>query len=158
MKIEPYSGRVDDEIISLILPIQNDEVKIGLSLQKQPDLPDVHRSYRETGGELLVALSDDRVIGTIGLMMQEKHCAILKKIFVKKKFCSQKEGRALYQELFRFARGAGVRQIMLDTLSVAHASHRFYERTGFCRMDPSELPIPYVYPGRNRRLYRPEVQ
>lgn len=82
-------------------------------------------------GEFWGALSDDRVIGTIGLMMQKKHCAVLKKFFEKKEFRSQKVGRALYQELFRFARGAGVRQIMLDTPSVAHASHRFYEKAAF---------------------------
>ncbi len=158
MRIEPYSGRFDDEIISLILSIQNDEAKIGLSLQEQPDLLDIHCSYQETGGEFWVALSDGKVIGTIGLMMQEKHCAILKKFFVKKEFRSQKVGWALYQELLRFARGAGVRQIVLDTPSVAHASHRFYEKAGFCRIDPSELPIPYVYPDRNSRLYRLEVQ
>ena len=32
LKIEPYSGKYDNEIISLILSIQNDEAEIGLSL------------------------------------------------------------------------------------------------------------------------------
>ena len=41
--------------------------KIGLSLQEQPDLLDIHRSYQQAGGEFWIALSDDRVIGTIGL-------------------------------------------------------------------------------------------
>lgn len=38
MKIEKYSGKYDTEIISLILDIQNNEAKIGLSLQEQPEL------------------------------------------------------------------------------------------------------------------------
>lgn len=50
LKIETYSGKFDDEIISLILSIQNDEAKIGLSLQEQPDLLDIHRSYQQQGG------------------------------------------------------------------------------------------------------------
>lgn len=61
----------DDEIISLILSIQNKEAKIGLSLQEQPDLLDIYHSYQQPGGEFWIALSDGRVIGTIGLMLKE---------------------------------------------------------------------------------------
>ena len=89
-KIETYSGKFDDEIIALILSIQNEEAKIELSLQEQPDLLDIHRSYQQPGGEFWIALSDGRVVGTIGLMLKENHCAVLKKFFVKKEFRSQK--------------------------------------------------------------------
>ena len=82
MKIEPYSGKYDNEIILLILSIQNDEAEIGLSLQEQPDLLDIHRSYQQNGGEFWIALSDGRVVGTIGLMLKENHCAVMKKFFV----------------------------------------------------------------------------
>lgn len=39
--IEAYSGRLDEEIRELILGIQNNEAKIGLSLAEQPDLLDI---------------------------------------------------------------------------------------------------------------------
>lgn len=51
MKIETYKGKYDDEIISLILDIQNNEAKINLSLQEQPDLIDISRFYQQDGGE-----------------------------------------------------------------------------------------------------------
>lgn len=35
LKIETYSGKFDDEIISLILSIQNEEAKIGLALYNE---------------------------------------------------------------------------------------------------------------------------
>lgn len=50
MHIETYSGKYDDEIISLILNIQNNESKINLSLEEQPDLLDIHRNYQQNGG------------------------------------------------------------------------------------------------------------
>ena len=153
MKIETYSGKYDEQIVSLILNIQNNESKINLSPQEQPDLLDIYRSYQKDGGEFWVAVSDGTVIGTIGLMMREKHCAVLKKFFVKKEFRSQKVGSALYRELLKFAENAGVRQILLDTPSVARVSHKFYEKVGFCRIEPSDLPIPYLYPDRNSILY-----
>lgn len=78
LEIETYSGKWDKEILSLILSIQNDEAKIGLSLQEQPDLLDIHRSYQQPGGQFWIALSDGKVVGTIGLMLKDDHCAVLK--------------------------------------------------------------------------------
>lgn len=153
MKIETYRGKFDDEITSLILSIQNDEAKIGLSLQEQPDLLDIHRSYQQPGGEFWIALSDNRVIGTIGLMLKENHCAVLKKFFVEKAFRSQKVGLSLYNEFLKYAVSKGVHHIILDTPSVARASHRFYEKAGFYRISAAELPVPYSYPDRDSILY-----
>lgn len=51
MRIETYSGKHDDEIISLILEIQNNEAEIDLSLQEQPDLLNISQSYQQNGGE-----------------------------------------------------------------------------------------------------------
>lgn len=153
MQIEAYSGAHDDEIISLILGIQNDEAGIGLPLQEQPDLLDIKRYYQKHGGCFWVALSDGRVIGTIGLVLKEQHCAVLKKFFVKKEFRSQKVGLALYEVLLRYAKAAGVRHIILDTPSVAHASHRFYEKAGFHKVHTEKLPVPYSYPDRDSILY-----
>lgn len=151
--IEPYSGNYDDQIIALILGIQNGEAKIGLTLAEQPDLREIRRSYQQNGGEFWLALSGGQVVGTIGLMLREEHCAILKKFFVKKEFRAQKVGLALYQELLEFARRSGVRHIILDTPSVARASHRFYEKAGFRRIGAPELPVAYSYPDRDSLLY-----
>ena len=153
LKIETYSGKYDDEIINLILSIQNDEAKIGLSLQEQPDLLDIHHCYQQSGGEFWIALSDGRVIGTIGLMLKENHCAVLKKFFVEKAFRLQKVGLSLYNELLKYAISKGVHHIILDTPAVAHASHKFYEKAGFYRISAAELPMAYSYPDRDSILY-----
>lgn len=153
LKIETYRGEHDKEIISLILSIQNDEAKIGLTLEEQPDLLDIHRSYQQSGGEFWIALSDDEVIGTIGLMLKEDHCAILKKFFVKKEFRSRKIGLSLYDALLEYAVSKGIHHIILDTPAVAHASHRFYERAGFSKITAEALPVPYTYPDRDSILY-----
>ena len=157
MRIETYSGKYDEGIVSLILNIQDNEAHIGLSLQEQPDLLDIHRSYQKTGGEFWIALAEDTVIGTIGLMVKEKHCAVLKKFFAKKEFRSKRVGLALYQELLQFAGRTGVQTIVLDTPAVARASHRFYEKAGFHKISASELPIAYAYPDRDSILYLLQV-
>ena len=92
------------------------------------------------------------MIGTIGLMLKEQGCAVMKKFFVKKEYRSQGIGLALYRELLKFAAEAGVKHIILDTPGVAHTSHRFYERAGFHKINTAELPIPYIYPDRESLL------
>ncbi len=153
MQIETYHGEHDDEIISLILDIQNNEAKINLSLAEQPDLLDISRCYQQDGGEFWLALSDGHVVGTLGLMRKEQDCAVMKKFFVRQDFRSRRVGLALYRELLRHAERTDVRHIILDTPSVAHASHRFYETAGFRKITKNELPIPYSYPDRDSILY-----
>ena len=77
----------------------------------------------------------------------------MKKFFVKKKYRSQRVGLALYKKLLEFAEAANVQYIILDTPSFAHASHRFYEKAGFRKIDKIELPVPYEYPDRDSILY-----
>ena len=86
-------------------------------------------------------------------MIKADHCAIMKKFFVKKEYRSQKVGLALYMKLLEFAKEAEVKHIILDTPSVAHTSHRFYEKAGFRKIKTEELPVPYTYPDRNCILY-----
>lgn len=153
MQIAAYNGKYDDEIITLILGIQNEEAKINLSVAEQPDLLDIHGCYQQDGGEFWLALADERVVGTIGLMLKGQQCAILKKFFVQKEFRSQKVGLALYHKLLQFAQNAGLKHIILDTPSVAHASHKFYKKAGFRKITAVELPVPYTYPDRDSIFY-----
>lgn len=153
VEIETYQGNYDDEITKLILSIQNNEAKINLSLEEQPDLKDIKSSYQQNGGEFWIAKLGEEVIGTIGLMMKENDCAILKKFFVKSEYRSKRVGLALYRKLLGYALNAKVKHIILDTPSVACASHKFYENAGFHKIDVEHLPISYVYPDRDSLLY-----
>ena len=153
MKIEAYKNKYKEEVIFLILDIQNNEAKISLSLEEQSDLNDIEHCYQAKGGEFWVALDEGKVIGTLGIMMRENHYAVMKKFFVKVEYRSKKVGLELYRQLIYFAKDAGVKHIILDTPSVAKASHKFYEKAGFYKTDVENLPVPYVYPDRDSILY-----
>lgn len=47
MHIEPYCGKYDKQIIKLLLDIQNNEARINLSIEEQPDLLDIKYSYQD---------------------------------------------------------------------------------------------------------------
>lgn len=153
MTIEAYSGKYDNEIISLILDIQNNEAKINLSIDEQPDLKNIAGYYQTGGGQFWIAVENERVVGTIGLMPADNNCGILKKFFVRKEYRSKKLGLALYQKLLEYAETKGIHTLILDTTSVAVQSHKFYEKAGFKRISKNELSTEYSYPDRNSYLY-----
>lgn len=124
-RIETYHGQHDDQIIRLILGIQNDEAGIGLSLDEQPDLKNIKSAYQKDGGEFWLALEGNHVIGTIGLMIKGNDCAILKKFFVEAPYRSKKVGLGLYQALLKKAKEMDIKHLVLDTPSVAKASHPY---------------------------------
>lgn len=153
-----YSDMYKEQVINLILDIQNNEEGIVLSIGEQPDLKDINRYYADGGSVFWIALGGNDVIGTIGLMMKENGCAVLKKFFVKAEYRGCGIGLQLYQRLIEFARGNGVRHIVPDTPSVARKSHRFYERAGFYKTEKAHIPIKYEYPDRQSILYMPGLQ
>ena len=153
MKIITYEEKYRQQIIDLILSIQNEEAGIDLSLEEQPDLLDIPAYYEKNGGEFWLAVEGGVLIGTLALMCYGKGNAVLKKFFVRADYRNKKIDYALYTVLLRFAHEKGVRQILLDTPSVATASHKFYERAGFQKISQEALPFPYEYPDRDSYLY-----
>ncbi|MDO5649733.1 MAG: GNAT family N-acetyltransferase [Gallicola sp.] len=153
MKITTYQDQYMDQIIDLILHIQNEEAKIDLSIDDQPDLLDIPFYYEKEGGGFWVALEGEKVIGTIACMNESHGNGVMKKFFVLREWRSKKIGLSLYRAFLEYVKMKGFQTILLDTPSVAKASHRFYERAGFKRISREELPFDYEYPDRDSYLY-----
>ena len=158
MEIIKYREEYKQQIIDLILHIQNAEAGIDLQIEEQPDLLNIPLYYEKNGGEFWIALDNGEVIGTIALMNYGNGNGILKKFFVRADWRDQKIGLALYQTLLEEVKRGGYRQLLLDTPSVAKASHRFYERAGFLKISKNELPFHYEYPDRNSFLFLLKIQ
>ncbi len=157
MEIITYQDKYWQQATDLILHIQNEEAKISLPLDEQPDLLDIPQSYQIPGGQFWLAVEDNTVVGTLALMNKGQGHGVLKKFFVKEDYRNKKVGYQLYQKLLEFAKEKGITTILLDTPSVAKASHRFYERAGFQRIGREEAPFAYDYPDRDSYLYMLEL-
>ncbi|MEE0706072.1 MAG: GNAT family N-acetyltransferase [Adlercreutzia sp.] len=154
MKVVEFAPHYQKAVVALILAVQNDEFGLGLSLDEQPDLINIFDSYNAAGGMFWVALGDEGdIVGTIGVVNLGGGIGVLKKFFVRPDYRTRKVGLALYQALETFCEKAGFTTLILDTPSIAHDSHRFYERNGFRRIAAEELPVSYTYPDRDSLLY-----
>ncbi|HMU65813.1 MAG TPA: GNAT family N-acetyltransferase [Cellvibrionaceae bacterium] len=128
--------------MQVILPIQQQEFNLPVSLAAQPDLLDIANYYQTGRGNFWVALANDRVIGTIGLRDLGNGQGALRKMFVACEFRGAPLGVAnlLLNTLIEWAKARKISDVYLGTTEYFHAAHRFYEKNLFIAIARESLP------------------
>lgn len=129
-------------VVDVILPIQQSEFGIAITLEAQPDLQDIPGFYQRGSGAFWVAESEGVVVGTIALLDIGNRQAALRKMFVAKSHRGPGHGVAkhLLATLFEWCRVRGIDEIYLGTTGAFLAAHRFYEKSGFTELAKRDLP------------------
>ena len=140
--ITEYSSPWQQQVIDLILPIQQQEFHVPITLEDQKDLTNIESFYQNDKGNFWIALNGDKVVGTISLVCFSDSEAALRKMFVQKEFRGKETGTAqrLLDELLQWSKEKNIRTIYLGTLGHMHAAQRFYRRNGFMEIKQEELP------------------
>lgn len=145
MEITVYREEFENSMINLILSIQNVEFGIPVTIEEQPDLKAVSSFYQTGKGNFWVAVAEGEVVGTIGLKDIGEKRAALRKMFVHPGWRGKQTGVAkqLLQTVFDWGEGKSLTDIYLGTTDKFLAAHRFYEKNGFVRIDPTKLPAAF---------------
>lgn len=140
--IQPLDNTYSGRIVDIILPIQQQEFHIPVTLEQQSDLLDIESFYIKPGGSFWGAFVDDQLVGTIALINIGHQAGAIRKMFVKKEFRGKQFGIAqqLFETLAVYCSNHQIVDIYLGTVDVLRAAHRFYERNGFQRMEKTALP------------------
>lgn len=142
MHIRTFEPRDAAAVAAVILPIQQVEFGIPITLDAQPDLRNIENYYQHGRGNFWVAELDRQIVGTIALLDIGNNDAALRKMFVAAPFRGREFGVAqrLLGELITWATRHGVKNVYLGTTASFLAAHRFYEKSGFVEVDRSGLP------------------
>ncbi len=140
--IVPFEPRHADGVRAVILPIQQVEFGIPVTLEAQPDLLRIPSVHQRGVGNFWVAEADGEVVGTVGLLDIGGHQAAVRKMFVRSghRGPTHGVGRRLLDTLVGWCRTHAVRDVYLGTTRTFVAAHRFYEKHGFRPVAPSALP------------------
>ena len=140
--IVPFSPQYADGVVAVILPIQQAEFDIPITLDAQPDLKDIPAFYQRAAGNFWVALDGDKVVGTVALLDIGNHQAALRKMFVAATHRGPAQGvaRQLLGALIDWCRTKDVTAVFLGTTAKFLAAHRFYEKNGFREIAREALP------------------
>jgi GNAT superfamily N-acetyltransferase len=140
--VEVIGNEYGQQILDLILPIQQIEFNVPVTLDGQPDLLDVEQYYHGTGGCFWGAFADGQLVGTIALIATGHQAGAIRKMFVKKEFRGKEQGIAqkLLSELIVYCAKHDIKDLYLGTVDMLKAAHRFYERNGFERLKSEQMP------------------
>ena len=144
--IHPLTNAHAPQIVDLILPIQQQEFNVPITLDGQPDLIDVESAYFKNGGHFWGAIADTgQLLGTIALISIGHNAAALRKMFVKKEYRGKELGiaQSLMDSLLDYCKNTYITDIYLGTIDTMKAAHRFYERNGFRTIEKADLPDYY---------------
>ncbi|MEW6265836.1 MAG: GNAT family N-acetyltransferase [Thermodesulfobacteriota bacterium] len=156
IEIVPFTDQHRAGVIDVILPIQQSEFGIPITLEAQPDLLDIPGFYQKDRGNFWVALSDGEVVGTVALLDLGRGQGALRKMFVKAPFRGAKHGlaRQLLETLLDWCHLKSVRAVYLGTTARFLAAHRFYEKNGFTEIQKSDLPEAFPVMLVDTKFYR----
>jgi GNAT superfamily N-acetyltransferase len=156
INIQPFSTPYCEGVVKLILPIQQTEFGIPVTLDDQPDLLDIPGFYQHGRGNFWIAIDDaGTVVGSIALLDIGDGRAALRKMFVADSHRGAGSGLAysLLKTLLQWSRGRGIQEICLGTTEKFLAAHRFYEKHGFVRIDKTALPEAFPVMSVDTRFY-----
>ncbi len=153
--IRHYQDKDQQQVIDLILSIQRGEFNVPITIEDQPDVKNIPFSYQKGNGNFWVAMVEDKVVGTIGLIDIGKNQCALRKMFVHKNYRGKEIGVAklLLSELITSCLRNGVNELILGTIDRMKAAHRFYERNGFKEVQKVNLPDNFPVMGVDNTFY-----
>lgn len=160
IEITTYIDKHVSGIIDLILSIQQKEFNIPVTLETQPDLQKIPEIYQSDNGNFWVAIHNEQVIGTIGLIDIGSDMGVIRKMFVNAAYRGSVYGvgHRLLQTLLGWSVQKGMRSIFLGTVEKLKASHRFYEKNGFVRIAEQELPEQFPRMKVDTLFYKYDIQ
>ena len=141
--ITTYQPQHQKGITDLITYIQQIEFGVPIKLEDQPDLLDIANFYQQKKGNFWCAVTDTgEVVGTIALIDTGASFGTIRKMFVRADYRGKDKGVAalLFQTLEKAAVQHQMSALYLGTFHKLKASHRFYEKNNFERIEPSFLP------------------
>lgn len=153
--ITAYAPGDEAAIAALILPIQQAEFGVAITLADQPDLADISKAYQYGRGGFWTAKTGGHVVGTIALTDIGGNDAALRKMFVAADYRGAAVGVAarLLDTLVAHARQKAVQRIFLGTTAAFKAAHRFYEKNGFAEIDRGDLPPAFPVMAVDSKFY-----
>lgn len=140
--IQTYQDENQQAVIDLVLPIQQVEFGVPVTIHDQPDLLTIPDFYQKDKGNFWVAKNGEKVVGTIGLIDIGHGAAAIRKMFVRSDFRGRETGtgQALLNTAIHWCRQSGINSIYLGTVEQLKAAQRFYEKNGFDKIAADNLP------------------
>ena len=125
-KCEPNDQKAVKKLIGQIL--HKEFPKETATLE---DLEDISDSYGKLGEAFFVAVSDNVIVGTVGVKREDERTAMLRRLFVDSSHRRKKIGTQLVERAIGFCREVGYDEIIFKTNSAMKDAIKLCEKKKF---------------------------
>lgn len=138
------STPADLESIRVLFREYADSLGVNLDYQGfEAELRDLPGQYAAPSGTLLLARSDNDVVGCVGVRPIDERTAEMKRLYVRPSGRGLGLGRTLAEAAIRFATVTGYERMRLDTLPMMERAQELYRSLGFMPIDAYRFsPVP----------------
>jgi len=138
LKIVPYENAHQNGIDIMMNEIAS-EFDTQIVAKPSNETPIVPNNY-------WVAVHNEKVIGTVGVMVIKNGVGILKKMMLKKSFRGKELGisKLLLETVIHWCEQNDISKIYLGTMDQFKVAQLFYEKNGFKRISKSALPKEFL--------------
>jgi GNAT superfamily N-acetyltransferase len=132
LSIRPAGGASDIAVARKLFEEYAAWIAIDLSFQNfEEELKGLPGEYAPPGGALFLAWVNAKPAGGVAVRRIDDGDCEMKRLYVRDSFRGLSAGERLAREAIEWARAAGYRRMLLDTLPSMRSAHRLYERLGF---------------------------
>jgi N-acetylglutamate synthase-like GNAT family acetyltransferase len=155
IRIREFELADTEGVVNVILPIQQSEFDIPITLDAQPDLQNIPAFYQQGHGNFWIALDVETVVGTIALLDIGNAQVALRKMFVAAEYRGGEHAIAtrLLERSLDWCLDRGVTDVFLGTTAKFLAAHRFYEKNGFTEIPKQALPQSFPVMAVDTKFY-----
>jgi N-acetylglutamate synthase-like GNAT family acetyltransferase len=155
INIQPFEKQYEKGVIDLILPIQQIEFNVPITLNDQLDLLDIPNFYQKEKGNFWIALEGDLVVGSTALIDIGNQELCLRKMFVKAEYRGKehKIAQNLLEIVINWCKEKDINAVYLGTRTALYAARRFYEKNGFTEVEKASLPSNFPLMAVDDRFY-----
>lgn len=129
MEIIEYSVNYKEEVNLLMHEILVEEY--GFHQFSKDILNSHNHEYLQGNNKLWLAIENDVIIGTTGIIEMSKEQALLKKIYVKTAYRGKGIAKQLLEHCLTHAKKMGYDSVYLETYHRLGRAKAFYEKNGF---------------------------
>jgi ribosomal protein S18 acetylase RimI-like enzyme len=133
IKIRKYRSSDKEQVCAVIENVIREIFNsdpVGLN-----DISDITKYYNKKGGTLYVATDGKKVVGTIGVYVNDDGLVKIKRMYVYKTYRCKGIGQLLMDKIIDFCKRKQYPGVVLSTYPQMKAAIKFYKKNGFKKYD-----------------------
>ena len=131
MKVRSFCAEDKAAVKELITSILNKEFQLEKRAYSDTDLDMISQIYSGDRNTFLIGEVDHQIVGTVAIKEDDRHTALLRRLFVDPAYRGKKYGSRLIEDALTFCRQKGYKKVVFRGTAGMSAALSLIQKKGF---------------------------